>query len=160
MRKRTALLIAAAVVLLGIQLVPVDRATSPPTTAEIRGETAGLFQRACFDCHSQRTVWPWYAHIAPVSWFLAHDVKEARAELNFSHWNDYAPSQRVHLASDAADEVEKGGMPLATYRLMHSRARLTREERERVRMWAEEVNRAGGEVNGESGELNTKSDLP
>jgi cytochrome c551/c552 len=73
--------------LIAIQLVPVNH-TNPPVTAPIKwnsAETEALARRACMDCHSNETVWPWYSNVAPASWLVYYDVVEARSRLNFSN---------------------------------------------------------------------------
>jgi hypothetical protein len=103
------LLIVAVVGFLLIQLIPYGRDhTNPPVVQEPAWDspaTRELAQRACFDCHSNQVVWPWYSHIAPASWLVAHDVQEARGYLNFS------PPQ---------------------YKLMHKASRLTAAERQQL----------------------------
>src|ERR1700674_2739250 len=84
-------LVAIAVVLFGlIQLVPIGvSVTNPPVVSEPNWDspqTRALAQRACFDCHSNETIWPWYSRVAPVSWLLASDVIQGRSRLNFSTW--------------------------------------------------------------------------
>ena len=81
---------AASRVSSSAQLVPVER-TNPPVEAEIvaEPEVHALLRRACYDCHSHETVWPWYAWVAPVSWLVAHDVDHAREELDFSRFESY-----------------------------------------------------------------------
>ena len=86
--------------------------------------TRTLARRACFDCHSNQTVWPWYSNIAPVSWLVSHDVTDGRRKLNFSEWD--LPQRK---ASDAPEEVEKSEMPPTVYLPMHPEARLTPSER-------------------------------
>ena len=69
-----------------IQLIPIDR-TNPPVVTQVQWDspqTQALFKRACADCHSNETVWPWYSYVAPVSWLVAHDVSEGRGRLNVS----------------------------------------------------------------------------
>jgi hypothetical protein len=78
--------------------------------------TRELARRACFDCHSNETQWPMYSRIAPVSWLVARDVQEGRAELNFSEWQ--RPQKE---AREAAKTVTEGEMPLRLYTLMHTR---------------------------------------
>jgi hypothetical protein len=115
-----------------IQFVQVDR-TNPPVdpssafeaVANPSPEVASLLRRACYDCHSHSTVWPWYAYVAPVSWLVADDVKTARRNLNFSQWNLLGPDMSRTRLKDACQEVKEGGMPLWHYRLMHPEARLT-----------------------------------
>lgn len=104
------LLIGLAAILLLIQCAPYGRDhRNPPMDDEPAWDsprTQELTVRACFDCHSNRTVWPWYSHIAPISWLVEHDVKEGRRELNFSEWN-----KAQEEAGEAADTVRKGSMP-------------------------------------------------
>jgi len=116
-------------VLVAAQLVPYGRNhTNPPVVAEPawdQPETRAMAVRACFDCHSNQTVWPWYTHVAPVSWLVQHDVDEGRQMLNFSEW------QRHHEeAGEAADEVLEQEMPPRIYLLPHPEARLLDSERQ------------------------------
>ncbi|HWI19366.1 MAG TPA: heme-binding domain-containing protein, partial [Vicinamibacterales bacterium] len=82
--------------------------------------TRTLAKQACFDCHSNETEWPPYSRVAPISWLIQRDVSEGRAVLNFSEWQ--RPQEE---ASEAAEEVLEGEMPLRIYQLMHAHARLT-----------------------------------
>jgi hypothetical protein len=111
-----------------IQLVPYGRDhTNPPVVSEPhwdRPETRALAVRACFDCHSNETTWPWYSHVAPISWFLQSHVDEGREILDFSDWS--RTYRKAHVASRA---VSGGDMPLWTYTLMHPAARLSAAER-------------------------------
>lgn len=113
-----------------IQLLPLGRERSnPPVLSEPAWdspETRALAQRACFDCHSNETVWPWYANIAPVSWLLSKDVVEGRDNMNFSEWND-GGSQDL---DEIREVVLEGEMPPAQYLLMHPEARLTEAEKQ------------------------------
>lgn len=112
-----------------IQLVPYGRAhTNPPVIQEPAWDaprTRELAVRACYDCHSNETTWPWYSNVAPFSWLVQSDVDEARDALNFSRFD-----RRQKRADDAAEEVSEGEMPLWFYVPLHSSARLTDEERE------------------------------
>ena len=109
--------IRAGLVILGalaiIQLIPVNR-TNPPVESNIPTvpEVKVVLRRACYDCHSHETVWPWYSRIAPISWVLAHDVHEGRAELNFSTWNRYSTQEQVKKRKESWEEVVEGDMPL------------------------------------------------
>ena len=122
---------AIIVVLLGlaIQFIPYghDR-TNPPVLAEPAWDsprTRALFFRACADCHTNETVWPFYSKIAPVSWLVARDVKEGRGNLNISEWG-----RAINEGDEAADEVSKGGMPLRLYVIVHPSAKLSSAERQ------------------------------
>jgi len=81
--------------------------------------------RACFDCHSNETVWPWYSHVAPASWLNQRDVEKGRRKLNFSEWT--RPQRKAH---ESARTVRNGKMPLWFYSAIHPDARLTPAEAE------------------------------
>lgn len=99
-----------AAVLVAMQAVPYDRNhANPPVRAEPpwdSGRTRALAVRACFDCHSNETVWPWYSNVAPVSWLIQRDVKKGRRELNFSEWD--RPQKE---ARESAETIRRGKMP-------------------------------------------------
>jgi mono/diheme cytochrome c family protein len=128
MSRKRKVLRALAVLFLVIQLVPFGRAhDNPPVGKEPAWDTVRtheLARRACYDCHSNQVEWPWYSHVAPVSWLVQHDVDEAREHLNFSEWDK--PQRH---ADDAAEEVAEGEMPLWYYALAHAEARLSDGER-------------------------------
>ena len=128
--------LAAALVI--AQLVPVER-TNPPVEAEIvaEPEVQALLRRACYDCHSHATVWPWYAWVAPVSWLVAHDVDHARRELDFSRFESYDATKQRKKLGELAEAVEEREMPLWYYLLVHPEARLSEAERVRLMSWAE-----------------------
>ena len=125
--------IALPVLLVGIQLVPVTK-TNPPVTQAIAWDseqTQKLAQRACMDCHSNETVWPWYSNIAPVSWLVAKHVRDGRHHLNFSEWT-YSDKDKAGLAKDVEREISKGGMPDLSYLPMHAEAKLTDAEKQQL----------------------------
>ena len=113
------------VLFLILQLIPIGKDhTNPPVLSEPDWDspaTRDLAQRACFDCHSNETVWPWYGNIAPVSWLLWNDVQEGRDNMNFSEWND-GGSQDLE---EIVEVIQEGEMPLPQYLLMHPEARLS-----------------------------------
>ena len=120
---------AALVVAVLIQLIPFGRNHSNlRTTGEPSWNspaTRGLFRRACFDCHSGETVWPWYANIAPMSWLVQRDVDGGRRHLNFTQWD-----QPQRHAKDVGAQVKQGEMPPWFYLPMHPDASLTEEEKQ------------------------------
>ncbi len=123
--RRLALVVLALGI--GIQLVPYghDR-TNPAVSAEPTWDsprTRELFFRACKDCHSNETVWPWYSSIAPGSWLVRYDVDEAREHFNVSEWG-----REKNHGDEAAEEVRDGEMPLWYYLPAHPEARLSPDE--------------------------------
>jgi hypothetical protein len=103
--------------------------------AQIDSETLALFERACQNCHSQRTEWPWYSHIAPVSWLIARDVQQARSHMNLSRWQEYSSDERLGLLSEIGSAVRNRQMPKQRYLLLHPEARLTDKERLQIYEW-------------------------
>src|SRR3954467_130154 len=94
-----------------IQLIPYGHShTNPPVVKEpawYSPQTRALAKRACFDCHSNETKWPWYSNVAPISWQVQNDIEGARRHLNFSEWD----KPQKH-AGHAGEEITKGDMPL------------------------------------------------
>lgn len=124
-------LLSVGGLLVAIQLVPYGRDhENPPVVVEPAWnspETRALAKRACFDCHSHETTWPWYASVAPASWIVQNHVEEGREHLNFSDWSK--PSRH---ADEAAHEVEEGEMPMTGYVPLHSEADLSPEEKQKL----------------------------
>ncbi len=120
------LLIGLLLLLAAAQLFPYGRDhDNPAVVSEPAWDTAPtreLARRACFDCHSNETRWPWYSNIAPLSWLIQRDVDEGRDELNWSEWG---PDEE---GDEGAETVLEGSMPPNAYRLLHPEARLTDQE--------------------------------
>lgn len=140
------------VVLAAAQFIRPDRAN--PTTDASRaiqahaGTASGLaaiLDRACRDCHSNQTVWPWYTQVAPLSWLMAYGVKEGRNAVNFSEWAGYRPEQQRKLLTASCRDVSNGKMP-GIYTLLHPDMRLTADEVETICAAARQAdaNAAGG----------------
>lgn len=140
------ILIALAALAVLIQLVPqsVFPTTNPPVnpanTVEARTHTLtppvnAILERSCYDCHSNRTVWPWYAKVAPFAWLLSNDVQEARREVNFSDWAQYNPTRSAHKLQQICEQVEQGDMPLWYYLPMHHAAKLSADDKSAVCAW-------------------------
>lgn len=119
------------------QFVPVDR-TNPPVGEGIvaPAEVMTVLERACYDCHSNKTVWPAYSRVAPISWLVARDVRLGREALNYSTWGRYSAEERSELLEETREEVEEGEMPMKTYVLLHPSARLTAEDEAVLRAWS------------------------
>jgi len=130
-------LVAIILTLALIQFAPVER-TNPPVGKEIivPENVKVILRKACYDCHSNLTKWPWYSSIAPVSWLLISDVKEGREELNFTTWDRYPSKKQTTNRKKVWEEVNDGEMPLLPYRLLHPEARLSAVEKEQLRSWS------------------------
>jgi Haem-binding domain len=119
-----------------IQLIPIDR-SNPPVTAELTAsnEILATFRRACYDCHSNETIWPWYSRVAPVSWLVAADTWEGREHLNFSTWNHLPPEKQQKLRKEIWKSVDEGEMPPWVYLLNHAEAKLDQSDRAVIQAW-------------------------
>lgn len=148
MLRRTAGLLgmAGALAIVGLQLLPGPPRVNPPVNPShtLQANTAVphhvnyLLRRACMDCHSNETRWPWYSHVAPLSWGVATDVEKARKAVNFSEWSLQSgrrPSAAVSTLTAICTSVKGGRMPLPKYQILHADARLTSAEREAICAW-------------------------
>ena len=131
--------IVLAAALVAIQLVPVDR-TNPPVgvAVTVPPDVGALLGRACFDCHSHRTEWPWYGYVAPLSWVMAHHVEEGRGDLNFDAWPVFDLELRELHLRDIEQQLLKGEMPPGYYKLTHAGARLSEDEVATLLAWSRE----------------------
>ncbi len=130
MKKSLKITLAVVATAVAIQFIPYGRDHYNPDVISTpkwdSPQTKELFDRACANCHSNRTKWPAYSSVAPVSWLVTHDVSEAREKFNVSMWG----VQKRNKGKDAAEEVEEGDMPPVIYTIMHKEARLSKEEKE------------------------------
>ena len=134
MVKKTIIIVVVAMILFFglIQLIPYGHDhTNPPITNEPKWDnpqTLALAKRACFDCHSNETVWPWYSYVAPVSWLVQFDTNSGRRRLNFSTWG----TGRVMEPGEIIRTIERGRMPPLQYFPTHPEARLSIEEKSQL----------------------------
>jgi len=131
-----------AVLLAGFALLQLTNPprTNPPVLHDLIASStmpppvAAMLHAACYDCHSSETKWPWYAHVAPMSWLIASDVNEGRKNLNLSDW----PTDPVRAAKRLEDMSEKIGyneMPPKKYTAIHADARLTADQLKELTDW-------------------------
>jgi len=135
--KLTSILLVS--VFIGMQFVPTPAISKTPTaethTAEMINPQVGkILDRSCQDCHSNRTVWPWYSHVAPASWVISKHVNEGRKMLDFSEWTNQPPSADERML--ICDAVSDGRMPLPGYTVIHRNARLSKQDVELLCRWA------------------------
>jgi heme-binding protein len=136
-------LLVLAVAFVAIQFVrpslgnpPVDEAKTIDATAAVPADVHAMLERSCYDCHSNKSAWPWYSRVAPVSWLIAKDVRQGRKELNFSEWGTYKPRRKSHKLEELCEQVNEKKMPLKVYLPLHPRAKLSDADRTRLCEWA------------------------
>ena len=98
-----------------------------------------VLKKACNDCHSNYTNYPWYCRIQPVGWWIQHHVNEGKHHLNFSDFASYTQKRQVHKLNDMAEVMEEGEMPLSSYTLIHKEAKLTDAENKLLAEWAKNL---------------------
>ena len=133
------ILIVLLMVFIIIQFFPIDK-TNPITNEgmdflKIKNTPepiAKLIRNSCYDCHSNETKYPFYSNIQPVAWLLKNHIDEGRKELNFSTFATYEPKRQAHKLEEAAENVEQKNMPLESYTLGHSDAKLSDEQRKQL----------------------------
>jgi hypothetical protein len=128
-----------------IQVIQPSR-TNPPVIpsrsleahVEVPPEVQAVLKRACYDCHSNATVWPWYSYVAPVSWYVAHDVNTARGHVNLQNWEaQVSPQEGLEHLGLVCKLIRNGTMPPADYRVMHKGTDVTPEETTAVCAWSQ-----------------------
>ncbi|MFA5057959.1 MAG: heme-binding domain-containing protein [Opitutaceae bacterium] len=136
--------VVLAVLLIGIQFLHPERnlgITGGPNDIAVRfvvpDNVHAVLTKACYDCHSNYTRYPWYAGVQPVAWWMSHHVHEAKRELNFSEFGSYSVKRTARKLDAIVDEVERGDMPLISYTWMHPEARLTAAQRKLLTDWAQ-----------------------
>ena len=112
-----------------------DPALSLQARAQVPNEVGAIFDRACRDCHSNETNWPWYSRIAPGSWLVADDVRIGRQQLNFSEWGHYSAQQVGNKLEEICAVVQVGAMPPKQYTLAHPQAKLSESDVKAVCAW-------------------------
>ena len=116
-----------------------DAALELSSQAQMADEVSAIFERACRDCHSNQTDWPWYSRVAPVSWLIASDVRLGRQRLNFSEWGRYNERQIENKLAEICAAVQAGAMPLKNYTLIHRDAKLTTAEVQAICSWTKQA---------------------
>jgi hypothetical protein len=135
--KLTSILFVSAFI--AMQFFPSSRTSKTSTggthPAELNNPQVGkILDRSCQDCHSNRTVWPWYSHVAPTSWVISKHVNEGREMLDFSEWENQPPSENDRMR--ICDAVSDGRMPLPGYTVIHRNARLSKRDVKLICDWA------------------------
>jgi hypothetical protein len=142
MSRSKKILLAILIVLIVIQFVQPARNTSGQVLQtdivnmyNVPQSTQAVFKKACYDCHSNNTRYPWYANVQPMGWLLARHVKEGKAELNFSEFGSYSSRRQANKLRAIENSVKDGTMPLSSYLLLHKDARLTETDKTEIINW-------------------------
>ncbi len=139
------ILIGLLVILIAIQFIKPERnlsgnaekdiATLYPMTDSVKL----IVNKACADCHSNKTVYPWYASIQPVAFWLADHVNEGKGEINFNEFASYRIGKQNHKLKEVIEQVKEGEMPLNSYTLIHKEAKLTEAEKATLIQWCQNI---------------------
>ena len=96
-----------------------------------------ILKTSCNDCHSNNTVYPWYANIQPVAWWLADHVNEGKRKIDFSEFSTYPPKKAHHKLEEVIEMVKEGEMPLQSYTIIHQNAKLSEPQKLELANWAD-----------------------
>lgn len=128
-----------------LQVFPVDKPSVSSNNPndfiqnnDIPVEIATMLKTACYDCHSNETVFPWYSYVAPVKWLVYRDTEVGREDLNFSDWEIMSIDDQADALYEIAEEVAEGDMPMKIYPITHPDAKLSDADRKLISEWAEE----------------------
>ena len=114
---------------------PNDIGTKHAVSAEVKA----LLKRACYNCHSNNTHYPWYTEVQPIGWWLAAHVKDGKRNLNFSEFATYSVKRTSNKLDEISDDVSQHAMPLPSYTWAHPEARLTPAEVKLLTDWADNL---------------------
>ncbi len=134
------------IVVIGAQFVRADR-TNPPTRPQasllaqkaMPPDVRAILERSCRDCHSNDTRWPWYSHVAPVSWMLLHHVNGGRDRMNYSEWTSYDTDDQDKFLNGMCSLTRKGRMPLPSYLWIHRDAKLSDGDVQALCAWSDKM---------------------
>jgi len=143
------ILIAIAILLVVIQFFRPEKniAVAPSSNAielhyAIPKEIAGLLRTSCYDCHSNNTVYPWYSNIQPFAWWQQSHVIDGKKELNFDEFNSYDVKRKKHKLDEVIEMIQEDEMPLGSYTLIHRKAVLSAQDKDKLISWARELQKA------------------
>ncbi|HEX8460574.1 MAG TPA: heme-binding domain-containing protein [Segetibacter sp.] len=142
-------LVFLLVILIVIQFI---RPTKNVSTAQSKNNIAQVYavpanvntimEKACYDCHSNNTRYPWYSRLQPVAWWLNDHIKEGKRELNFDDFKSYSPRKQYNKLNEVIEQVKEGEMPLTSYTIVHTNAKLSDEEKNSLMNWADDIRKS------------------
>lgn len=139
--KRSFIAVAIITVVLQVYRIPQNKSnqksindiTSHYTVPQ---NVEAILKKACYDCHSNNTYYPWYNNVQPISWWINDHVKSGKKHLNFSEFASYKIKRKYKKLKETVEEINEGEMPMSSYTLMHKEAKLTDDEKLLVTNWA------------------------
>jgi len=136
------ILLALGIIFVAIQFIRSERnineQPSPTDIAKaftVPDSVKVILKNACYDCHSNNTVYPWYSHVQPIGWFLTKHITQGKDELNFSEFGSYSTRKQLSKLEEIEDVINDDIMPLPSYKLMHKAAQLTNDEKALIINW-------------------------
>lgn len=140
------IIIAVVAILVILQFFGIDK-TNPESDPSMDfiammnppEDIKGILKTSCYDCHSYKTVYPWYTNITPLSWWIGDHIRHGRGEMNFSEWGTYSQKKALHKLEETYELVEEDEMPLPSYLWAHGDAELTAEQKERFISWVKSI---------------------
>jgi len=140
--KRIAILLV--VILVGVQFIPTDvnqQEEIPKTDIrhvyDVPDNVMNILQISCYDCHSNNTNYPWYSHVQPMRFLMDRDIREGKEELNFSEFGSYSQRKQKNKLDRISKQVKADKMPLPSYLLLHSNAKLSADDKQEIINWVE-----------------------
>lgn len=140
------MLIAVAFILIAIQFIrPKKNIETSVQKSDIRikynvpRNVISLLEKACYDCHSNNSRYPWYTYIQPIAWITAHHIEEGKRELNFSEFGTYSLKKSNHKLEEVEETVNHREMPIKSYLQLHPEADLTDNEKNLLIMWSKDL---------------------
>ena len=140
------ILIALLIIFIAIQFIRPAKNRSEGISANdistkypVPDSVQAILKVACYDCHSNNTRYPWYAEIQPVAWWLNNHIKDGKSGLNFSEFTSYRIKKQFHRLDDINKLVKKNEMPLSSYTLIHTDAKLTEGQKLAIAAWATSI---------------------
>lgn len=98
-----------------------------------------ILQTSCYDCHSNNTTYPWYSNVQPVKWWLADHINDGKKHLNFDEFNTYPKEKKLHKLDEVSETVNTDEMPLQSYTLIHTKANLSADQKQQIKLWVKSV---------------------
>ncbi len=145
------ILVILLIVLIGIQFIRPAKNSGNATTStdvthyvQVPDTIMHMLKRSCYDCHSNHTDYPWYVNINPIGLWMRGHINDGKEELNFSDFSKYDKRRMDHKLGAIADQVKKGEMPLTSYTLIHTYAKLNKDQINLISQWVDTARKEVG----------------